>query len=77
MEALKEDVVHPENQPKDSHVMWKVIIIGACSMLLFLAVHQVREASPIPTEPFQHPPKMSPAQNPPQPPKRAPGASAG
>ena len=42
VEQLKEGVVHPELGPKQHHFVWKIIIIVASVLLLFLAVHQVR-----------------------------------
>mmetsp|Transcript_4338 Transcript_4338/g.10535 ORF Transcript_4338/g.10535 Transcript_4338/m.10535 type:complete len:590 (-) Transcript_4338:322-2091(-) len=44
VEQLKEDVVHPELAPKQHNFLWKIIIIVASGLLLFLAVHQMATA---------------------------------
>jgi hypothetical protein len=41
VEQMKEEVTHPEDH-KANHGLWKVIIITASILLLFLAVHQAR-----------------------------------
>ena len=48
VEQMKEEVVHPEDH-KSNNMLWKVIIITSSILLLFLAVHQVRAATPRPT----------------------------